>query len=140
MAWVHRVADLVAAHPFATGALAIGSFAGSVIVTIVVLVRLPADYFVGATPRPWFAARPPAVRLVLNVARTIAGLALIVLGVLMSVPGVPGQGILTIVLGVMLAEVPGKRRLERWLVARPFIRRAIDRLRARYQREPIRTE
>jgi hypothetical protein len=30
----------------------------------------------------------------------------------MSVPGVPGQGLLTILLGVMLLDFPGRRSLE----------------------------
>jgi hypothetical protein len=45
---------------------------------------------------------------------------------------------LTILLGLMLVDIPGKRRVELVLVRRPAIRRTIDRLRARYGKEPIR--
>nr|ALS89658.1 putative transmembrane protein (PGPGW) [uncultured bacterium] len=57
---------------------------------------------------------------------------LVVLGVVMSIPGVPGQGILTILLGVMLLDFPGKRNFERKLVTRPQVRNAINKLRHRF--------
>jgi len=53
---------------------------------------------------------------------------LVVLGIIMALPGVPGPGILTIVLGVMLLNFPGKRRLERWLIRRPMVLSAMNRL------------
>ena len=137
MGIVHGLTDWVAAHPFATGAIAIGSFVASIVVTIAVIVRLPADYFVGEASRPWFPAQPAPVRVLLHVGRNLLGWSLIVLGVLMSVPGVPGQGILTILLGIMLADLPGKRRLERWLIARKAVHRAIDKIRARRGRPPL---
>ena len=137
MAWIQRLVDLVAAHPILAATIAIGSFVGSILLTVAVLVRLPADYFVAVEAPPWFAKRDPITRAALKVARNLAGLVLIVLGVVMSFPGVPGQGILTIMLGVMLTDLPGKRRVERWLVARPAIRRAIDRMRVRRGRAPL---
>jgi hypothetical protein len=137
VAWIHALTDAVAAHPIAAALIAIGSFVGSIAITIIVLVRLPADYFVDPKPPPWFPSLPPIVRLLLNVLRTIVGVAMIALGVVMSLPGVPGQGVLTIVLGVMLAEVPGKRRVERWLIGRSSVRGAIDRVRARFGRPPL---
>jgi hypothetical protein len=137
MGFVHALTGWVADHPFVAAAIAIGSFAASVIVTIVVLVRLPADYFVGDRSKPWFTSRSAPVRVLLHVARNLLGVLLIVLGVLMSLPGVPGQGILTILLGIMLADVPGKRRLERWLVTRKVVRRAIDKIRVRRGRPPL---
>ncbi|HTJ46288.1 MAG TPA: hypothetical protein VL463_29485 [Kofleriaceae bacterium] len=137
MTWL---VDLIEAHPFASAAIAIGTFAGSILLTIAMLVRLPADYFVGETAPPWFAKRHPITRALLNTARNLAGLVLILLGVVMSFPGVPGQGVLTILLGLMLTDLPGKRRVERWLVARPMIRRAIDRIRLRRGKLPLNTE
>jgi hypothetical protein len=137
MGIVHAITGWVTTHPLIALAIGLAFFAGSVVVTIAVLVRLPSDYFVCEPPRVWFASRAPAVRLVLNALRNLVGFTLIVLGIVMSVPGVPGQGLLTIVLGVMLADLPGKRRLERWLIARPMIRRAIDRLRVRRGRPPL---
>jgi hypothetical protein len=49
----------------------------------------------------------------------------------------PGQGILTILIGISLLEFPGKRRLELAIVKRSSIRRAIDRIRQRSGTEPL---
>ncbi|HYG08570.1 MAG TPA: hypothetical protein VD835_01220, partial [Pyrinomonadaceae bacterium] len=62
---------------------------------------------------------------------------LVLFGVLMSLPGVPGQGVLTILMGVMLLDFPGKRRLELKLVSRPNVLRAINRIRQRFDRPPL---
>ena len=41
------------------------------------------------------------------IGKNMAGVLLVVLGILLSLPGVPGQGILTILLGIMLLDFPG---------------------------------
>ena len=56
---------------------------------------------------------------------------------LRSLPGVPGQGILTMLLGVMLLSLPGKRRCEQWLVSRRRVRAGIDRIRGRFGKPPL---
>ena len=55
------------------------------------------------------------------------GFALILAGVAMLV--LPGQGILTILMGVALANFPGKFTLERRLVRQPAVGRALNRIR-----------
>ena len=49
----------------------------------------------------------------------------------------PGQGLLTILIGLLLLEFPGKRALERRLVARPGIKTFLDRIRARRGKPPL---
>lgn len=96
------------------------------------VTRLPADWFL-ATP----ARRPRGpVAGLLWLLRNALGVVFLVAGVAMLV--LPGQGLLTILLGLLLADVPGKRALVRRLVARPGIRAALDRLRARAGKEPFR--
>jgi len=121
----------------AAAGAAVAAFVVSLAAAVVVIVRLPADYFVGAAPRPILRVRSRVVTVILRITRNVVGAALIVLGAIMSIPGVPGQGILTMLLGLMLADVPGKRRLERRLVGRAGVRRALDRIRARWHRPPL---
>ena len=118
--------------------LAVGMAAVSVAVVGAVLARLPADYFVNpAARRP--IDRHPVLKWLLVVGRNAFGYLLIALGVVLSLPGVPGQGLLTILMGVMLIDFPGKHRAERWLVTRRVVLGPVNRLRARAGQPPLMT-
>ena len=69
--------------------------------------------------------------------KNASGIALVALGFVLSLPGIPGQGLLTILLGVMLLDFPGKRRLERRLVGMPRVFDRVNRLRARFGKPPL---
>jgi nitric oxide reductase large subunit len=108
------------------------TFAISLAVVSFIMIRIPADYFQPDRPRELWSDRHPAVRLLGVFAKNLLGVVLVVLGILMSIPGVPGQGILTILLGIMLLDFPGKRNLEYKLVSRPQVRKTINKLRHRF--------
>jgi len=55
----------------------------------------------------------------------------------LSLPGVPGQGFLTILLGLIMLDIPGKRPLEARIIKRPSILSAINKFRARYNKPPL---
>lgn len=108
------------------------TFAISLAVVCFIMVRIPADYFQKDRPRKLWTERHPAIRFVGIFAKNILGLLLVALGIVMSIPGVPGQGILTILLGIMLLDFPGKSNLEHKLVSRPHVFNAINKLRHRF--------
>ncbi len=60
---------------------------------------------------------------------------LILLGIVLLV--LPGQGVLTILLGIAVAEFPGKYRLERWVLSRRPVLRAVNGLRRGRRRAPL---
>ena len=109
----------------------------SLAVVSVVLVKLPATYFADQHSREFMAARHPVTRLAARIAKNVLGVVLVVVGVILSLPGVPGQGLLTVLIGLMLLDFPGKRRLERRIVGHPRILREVNRLRARFGRPPL---
>lgn len=117
-------------------ALFVITLVASLAVTAAVLVRLPVDYF-SRPRRPHFEGTHPVLRAVLIVLKNLLGLAIVAAGVVMSVPGVPGQGLLTILLGLLLVDFPGKYRLERAIFRRPRVLGSINRLRARFGRPPL---
>ena len=80
---------------------------------------------------------PSAARLGLHLLKNLLGIAVVILGLLLSLPGIPGQGVLTVLIGLMLIDFPGKMRLERWLIQIPRVRNAVDRLRQRYGKPPL---
>lgn len=97
-----------------------------------VLVKIPADYFKKDNPRAFLSERPPVIRYLALVGKNLLGALLVALGIVLSVPGVPGQGLLTILLGIMLLDFPGKRSLEYKLVSRPSVLKTINKLRHRF--------
>ena len=108
------------------------SFAISLAVVSFVVVKIPFDYFHRDRPRNLWSDRHPAIRFLGTFAKNALGVVLVVIGILMSIPGVPGQGILTILLGIMLLDFPGKRTLEYKLVTRPQVLNTINKLRHRF--------
>lgn len=106
------------------------TFVGSLLVIPWLVIRIPCDYFVLEKRRPGFWAQwHPLLRLVLVTLKNMLGLILIMAGVVMLI--LPGQGLLTILLGVVLMNFPGKYRLERFLISRPPVLRALNWIRFR---------
>lgn len=98
------------------------------------VVRIPADYFSNERRRPVSSAR---ARVAVAVLKNLVGGALVLVGVVLSFPGIPGQGILTILVGLMLTDLPGVRRLERALARKRSVHRALDAIRAKFGRDPL---
>lgn len=118
------------------GGLCLVSFVATLALAAAFLVRLPADYFTGIR-RPHFEHSHLALRVVLIGLKNLLGIVIIAAGLAMSIPGVPGQGLLTIFIGLTFVDFPGKFRLERALILRPRVLGAIDRLRARFGKLPL---
>ncbi len=113
------------------------TFALSLAVISFILVKVPPTYFQQSHPRDFWVERHPAIRWAGVIAKNLLGMVLVFLGILMSIPGVPGQGILTILLGIMLLDSPGKRTLEYKIVSRPVVLERINRLRHRFSKAPL---
>jgi hypothetical protein len=104
---------------------------GSLALVLRIALALPEDYFESDAPvrTRWTIGR---------LGRNVAGVMLILVGAVLSIPGVPGQGLLTVLAGVLLVDFPGRRRLERMLADRRGVLPALNRLRARFGRPPLR--
>lgn len=115
--------------------LSIAGFVGSLIAIPVILVRLPADYFDERRPRTWMKGRHPILRWTGLMLKNAVGLVFVLAGFAMLF--LPGQGILTLLIGISLLDFPGKRRLERRLVYRPAVLRTINAMRAKFKKPPL---
>jgi len=127
-------------HPAITSLIAGGSlvmFLVGLLAMPLVVSRIPADYFAHERrPAGRFADRHWLSRVVLFVLKNLLAVVLLVCGLAMLV--LPGQGLLTILVGFLLLDFPGKYRVERWLVARRFVHRPINWLRDKRGRPPLR--
>ena len=105
--------------------------AGSFAIVLRILLTLPPEYFESE-------GSLRASSRVARIARNAGGVVLIALGLVLSVPGVPGQGVLTVLTGILLVDFPGRRSVERSIVRRRGVLPALNRLRARFARPPLR--
>jgi hypothetical protein len=139
MDWFKSLFDWAKANEALLWWLFGGSLAIFLLTPVVVawtLIRLPTDYFIKKRRRPlesW--KKRPVVRFLLLAGKNLLGAVLLVAGLVMLL--VPGQGLLTIAVGLVLVDFPGKFRLERSLVRRRAVWQAINWLRKRLGREPL---
>jgi hypothetical protein len=113
------------------------SLAFSFAAIAVVLIKIPANYFSSHYTQDFLPGSPWVVRWGAVVAKNVFGVFLILLGIVLSLPGVPGQGILTILLGLIMIDIPGKRPLEARIIQRPTVLNAANRLRTRWGKSPL---
>lgn len=115
----------------------VGSFLINLAIVSIILVKLPADHFSKSRKTKFWSGPRPAIHAMKVIGKNIAGLLLVGLGIVLSLPGIPGQGLLTILLGVMLLDFPGRDRLEQKLLSKPSIVNTINRLRGRFGKPPL---
>lgn len=121
--------------------LGVGLFVFSLTVSFlaiaIVVVKIPENYFSSHYQQDFMPNSPFLVRWGAVILKNLLGVFLIALGIVLSLPGVPGQGLLTILLGLIMVDIPGKRPLEAKIIQRPAIRSAINSLRARFKKPPL---
>ena len=118
-------------------AIFVASFLINLGIVSAILVKLPADHFSKNRKTKFWAGPRPALHAAKVIGKNVAGVLLVALGVVLSLPGVPGQGLLTILLGIMLLDFPGRDRLEQKLLSKPSIVNTINRLRGRFGKSPL---
>jgi hypothetical protein len=116
--------------------VSLAMFVGSLWLVEIMLVQMPADYFArrGPDPESW-RGRHPAFRTLGLIIKNLLGVVFLILGFVMLFT--PGQGIISVLLGVSLMNFPGKRALERRIVSQPVVLKAINAIRARKGRPPL---
>jgi len=116
-------------------ALFVISFTVSLIIVGVVMVKIPPNYFSSHYQRDFLPNSPWMTRWGAVIGKNILGGLLVVAGIIMLIG--PGQGILTILIGLILMDIPGKRPLEAKLIKRPAVLSAVNKFRARYGKPPL---
>lgn len=137
--FVNTILDWLSANA-AMLAWGVALTAASVVVTLVVLrvfvVRLEPDYFV--ISRDELRRRRAQTSSAGRIAKNVLGVLLIAAGLVMLV--LPGQGVLTVLIGLLLTDFPGKRSIERKIVRRSKVLAILNKMRAKQGKEPLRLE
>lgn len=113
----------------------VGSILLNLVIIAIVFVKIPANYFSSHYKDDFLPGSPWHTRYGALILKNIAGVIMICLGIVALVG--PGQGILSILTGLILLDIPGKRPFEARIIQRPAILAAANRLRARYKKEPL---
>lgn len=108
-------------------AFSVLAVAASIVLVPRFLARLPANYLA--------SHEEPRHSLPLRIARNVLGAVLVLLGVAMLV--LPGQGLLTLLVGLLLVDFPRKRELVRRLLGRPKVLAAVNKLRSHRGAGPL---
>lgn len=130
LAWTWR-------HVLFGALIFVASFLFNLAIVSLILVKLPADHFSKNRKTKFWDGPNPALNAAKVIGKNLLGIVLVALGVVLSLPGIPGQGLLTILLGVMLLDFPGRDRLEQKLLSKPSIVNTINRLRGRFGKPPL---
>jgi hypothetical protein len=117
-----------------TVASAVG-FVGTLVAIPMILVRLPADYFDTRTPRHWMKDHHPALRLLGLIVKNVVGIVFLLAGFAMLF--LPGQGVLTMLIGISLMDFPRKRQLEAKMVGQPTLLGVINSMRHKFGKPPL---
>ncbi|MBX3236918.1 MAG: hypothetical protein KF814_12255 [Nitrospiraceae bacterium] len=110
-------------------------FVGTLVAIPIILMRLPADYFDVRKPRPWMENHHPVLRLIGHIVKNVVGAIFLFAGFLMLF--LPGQGVLTMLIGLSLIEFPGKRKLEAKIVGQSTVLSTINSMRAKFDKPPL---
>jgi hypothetical protein len=116
-------------------ALSVVFFVGSLIAIPFILVRLPTDFFDTRVPRRWREDHHPVLRLLGHVVKNVVGAIFLFAGFLMLF--LPGQGILTMLIGVTMLDFPGKRKLEARMIGQPALLNTINNMRQKFRKPPL---
>jgi hypothetical protein len=120
--WIQDHQELLAI----AGGLGMVLLLGSLLAIPIIVAVMPEDYFVRISQPP-IRRRP--FRQLLHILKNMLGTFLLLSGLLLL--SLPGQGVLTIVIGLSIIDFPGKHALQIRLVRQPKIRQSIQWIRAK---------
>jgi hypothetical protein len=99
------------------------------------IVRMPEDFFSHPQRYNWLGRKPASVRIPIRILKNLLAIALVIVGIVLFLT--PASGLFPILLGVVLADVPGKLKLQRWILCRKTVRKSMNWLRGKFQRRPV---
>lgn len=117
------------------GIISVSSILLSIIGCAALITFLPSDYFTESKQGKHI--NNLFLRIVVSTLKNFIGGILVIIGLLLSVPGIPGQGLLTIFAGIILSDFPGKKRLARKIIQKKAVYFAANKIRQQFNRSPL---
>ncbi len=130
--WVHMHQALVGW----LSALSIVTFFGTLLIIPMMVIRMPEDYFLlDKQHLREYRREHPLVRFFSLILKNLLGYVFLLVGFAMLF--LPGQGILTMLIGITLVDFPRKRALEVWFIRHKSVHNAVNWIRARAHKSPV---
>ena len=134
ISWSSMNSDLL----FLLGSLSIFILIISIFMMVLIISFLPEDYFKSENRNLISSvqnSRYPLLKLLVLITKNFFGVLLLLSGILMLV--LPGQGILTIITGLVFIDYPGKYKFERKLLRQKGVINSINWIRSRLSKPPL---
>ena len=134
ISWSSMNSDLL----FLLGSLSIFILIISVFMMVLIISFLPEDYFKSENRNLISSvqnSRYPLLKLLVLITKNFFGILLLLSGVLMLV--LPGQGVLTIITGLVFIDYPGKYKFERKLLRQKGVINSINWIRSRLSKPSL---
>lgn len=134
ISWSSMNSDLL----FLLGSLSIFILIISVFMMVLIISFLPEDYFKSENRNLISSvqnSRYPLLKLLVLITKNFFGVLLLLSGILMLV--LPGQGILTIITGLVFMDYPGKYKFERKLLSQKGVINSINWIRSRLSKPSL---
>ena len=134
ISWSSMNSDLL----FLLGSLSIFILIISVFMMVLIISFLPEDYFKSENRNLISSvqnSRYPLLKLLVLITKNFFGVLLLLSGILMLV--LPGQGILTIITGLVFMDYPGKYKFERKLLRQKGVINSINWIRSRLSKQSL---
>ena len=134
ISWSSMNSDLL----FLLGSLSIFILIISVFMMVLIISFLPEDYFKSENRNLISRvqnSRYPLLKLLVLITKNFFGILLLLSGILMLV--LPGQGILTIITGLVFMDYPGKYKFERKLLRQKGVINSINWIRSRLSKPSL---
>ena len=134
ISWSSMNSDLL----FLLGSLSIFILIISVFMMVLIISFLPQDYFKSENRNLISSvqnSRYPLLKLLVLITKNFFGVLLLLSGILMLV--LPGQGILTIITGLVFIDYPGKYKFERKLLRQKGVINSINWIRSRLSKPSL---
>ena len=101
-----------------------------------VVIKIPDDYFhEHYRVRVSKSSGHPLIAQLLAGLKNLVGFIFVIFGILMLI--LPGQGIITILIGLFLMNFPGKYQFERKIVSLPRVLKSLNWIRAKANKPPL---
>ncbi|HEY9190210.1 MAG TPA: PGPGW domain-containing protein [Sulfurovum sp.] len=101
-----------------------------------IVTKIPSDYFTHPKRQKYlWDDQPNILRYLFVFLKNVLGVMLVLGG--FTLLFLPGQGIVTMMIGLLIMDFPYKYRVETWIIKHPVVLRSINRLRKKAKQPPL---